>query len=222
MKKSPQHPDSLGFIRVLIIVTYFKNHVLNAILPAFILFYRLFSLFSFTVEAQNTIKRLYYSISEASQLVDEEQYVLRYWETEFEQLRPQKNRAGNRIYTEKEIELLRAIKHLLREKRYTVDGAKEHLKHFSDNDSDESNAAQFLTNTNNKDSQKDNPLAGTTPTTSNHDHSEAHTTNGKQEITPHNTSNGQHLHTTFSHEELLALRSTLREMLALLESSPSV
>jgi DNA-binding transcriptional MerR regulator len=74
------------------------------------------------------IKRLYYSISEVSQLVDEEQYVLRYWETEFEQLRPQKNRAGNRIYTDKELDLLRTIKHLLREKRFTIDGAKEHLR----------------------------------------------------------------------------------------------
>jgi DNA-binding transcriptional MerR regulator len=79
------------------------------------------------VEA-HSIKRLYYSISEVSQLVDEEQYVLRYWETEFEQLRPQKNRAGNRIYIEKDVELLRTIKHLLRDKRYTIDGAKEHLR----------------------------------------------------------------------------------------------
>jgi DNA-binding transcriptional MerR regulator len=82
------------------------------------------------VETQS-IKRLYYSISEVSQLVDEEQYVLRYWETEFEQLRPQKNRAGNRIYIEKDVELLRTIKHLLRDKRYTIDGAKEHLRSLS-------------------------------------------------------------------------------------------
>jgi DNA-binding transcriptional MerR regulator len=87
-------------------------------------FYRQF------VETQS-IKRLYYSISEVSQLVDEEQYVLRYWETEFEQLRPQKNRAGNRIYVEKDVELLRTIKHLLRDKRYTIDGAKEHLRSLS-------------------------------------------------------------------------------------------
>jgi DNA-binding transcriptional MerR regulator len=82
------------------------------------------------VETQS-IKRLYYSISEVSQLVDEEQYVLRYWETEFEQLRPQKNRAGNRIYIEKDVELLRIIKHLLRDKRYTIDGAKEHLRNLA-------------------------------------------------------------------------------------------
>ena len=63
-----------------------------------------------------------------SNLVDEEQYVLRYWETEFEQLRPQKNRAGNRIYNEKDVDIIRAIQTLLRTKRFTIDGAKEHLK----------------------------------------------------------------------------------------------
>ncbi|MBL7990729.1 MAG: MerR family transcriptional regulator [Candidatus Kapabacteria bacterium] len=77
---------------------------------------------------QTGIKRLYYSISEVSNLVDEEQYVLRYWETEFEQLRPQKNRAGNRIYNEKDIQIIRTIQQLLRIKRFTIDGAKEHLK----------------------------------------------------------------------------------------------
>ena len=45
------------------------------------------------------LKKLYYSISEVSKLTDLEQYILRYWETEFEQLKPSKNRAGNRIYT---------------------------------------------------------------------------------------------------------------------------
>ncbi len=76
------------------------------------------------------IKKLYYSITEVSKLLGEEPYVLRYWETEFPQLRPKKNRAGNRIYTEKDITLLRAIQYLLRTERYTIEGAKERLKHF--------------------------------------------------------------------------------------------
>ena len=63
-----------------------------------------------------SIKKLYYSISEVSKITDIEQYVLRYWETEFEQLSPQKNRAGNRIYTNKDIRLILYIKELLREK----------------------------------------------------------------------------------------------------------
>lgn len=77
------------------------------------------------------IKKLYYSISEVGKLVDEEHYVLRYWETEFEQLRPQKNRAGNRIYTQKDIAVIKMIKLLLREKRYTIDGAKSIMKEFN-------------------------------------------------------------------------------------------
>ena len=71
-----------------------------------------------------SIKKLYYSISEVSKITDIEQYVLRYWETEFEQLNPQKNRAGNRIYTNKDIRLILYIKELLREKKYTIEDQK--------------------------------------------------------------------------------------------------
>jgi DNA-binding transcriptional MerR regulator len=71
------------------------------------------------------IKKLYYSISEVSKMLGLEQYVLRYWETEFEQLRPQKNRAGNRIYTERDIEVVKMIKRLTREDRYTIEGARQ-------------------------------------------------------------------------------------------------
>ncbi len=78
-----------------------------------------------------SIKKLYYSISEVSKLTEIEQYVLRYWETEFEQLKPQKNRAGNRIYTNKDIQLILYIKELLREKKYTIEGAKKILEDSS-------------------------------------------------------------------------------------------
>ena len=60
-----------------------------------------------------SIKKLYYSISEVSKITAVEQYVLRYWETEFEELKPQKNRAGNRIYTNKDIQLILQMKSLL-------------------------------------------------------------------------------------------------------------
>ena len=74
------------------------------------------------------IDRLYYSITEVSKMLGEEQHVLRYWEREFSQLRPQKNRAGNRIYADKDLQVLRVIKRLLRDERYTVAGAKEFLR----------------------------------------------------------------------------------------------
>ncbi|MGD8780626.1 MAG: MerR family transcriptional regulator [Ignavibacteria bacterium] len=73
------------------------------------------------------LKKLYYSISEVSKLTNLEQYILRYWETEFEQLKPQKNRAGNRIYTNKDIKLILFIKKLLRSEKYTIEGAKRIL-----------------------------------------------------------------------------------------------
>lgn len=77
------------------------------------------------------IKKLYYSISEVSKITDLEQYVLRYWESEFEQLKPSKNRAGNRIYTNRDIKLILHIKKLLREERYTIEGAKNVLEHYT-------------------------------------------------------------------------------------------
>ena len=73
------------------------------------------------------LKKLYYSISEVSKLTSLEQYILRYWETEFEQLKPGKNRAGNRIYTNKDIKLILQIKRLLRDEKYTIEGAKKIL-----------------------------------------------------------------------------------------------
>ena len=73
------------------------------------------------------IKKLYYSISEVSKITDLEQYVLRYWESEFEQLKPAKNRAGNRIYTNRDIKTILYIKKLLRDERYTIEGAKQVL-----------------------------------------------------------------------------------------------
>jgi len=73
------------------------------------------------------LKKLYYSISEVSKLTDLEQYILRYWESEFDQLKPSKNRAGNRIYTNKDIKTILNIKKLLRGERYTIEGAKKIL-----------------------------------------------------------------------------------------------
>jgi len=80
------------------------------------------------------IKKLYYSISEVSKITALEQYVLRYWESEFEQLKPAKNRAGNRIYTNKDIKLILHIKKLLREERYTIEGAKQVLQTWNPED----------------------------------------------------------------------------------------
>jgi DNA-binding transcriptional MerR regulator len=86
-----------------------------------------------------SIPKLYYSISEVSRLTGLEPYVLRYWETEFEELKPQKNRAGNRVYSNRDIKFILRIKELLREKRYTIEGAKAilHNDRIADSKPDE-------------------------------------------------------------------------------------
>lgn len=93
--------------------------------------------------AQNfAMRKLYYSISEVSKISDLEQYVLRYWETEFDQLKPAKNLAGNRIYTNKDIKLILYIKKLLREEKYTIEGAKKLLKKYTGKEADDFNPNQ--------------------------------------------------------------------------------
>ena len=73
------------------------------------------------------MQKLYYSISEISKLVEEEQHILRYWEKEFIELKPKKNRAGNRIFSEKDLFIIKAIKKLIRKDKLSLNGAKEQL-----------------------------------------------------------------------------------------------
>ena len=74
------------------------------------------------------IKKLYYSISEVSEITGLKQYVLRYWETEFSQLKPNKNKAGNRIYRSIDIDRIMEIKSLLYDRKFTIKGAQQYLK----------------------------------------------------------------------------------------------
>ncbi|MBL7136163.1 MAG: MerR family transcriptional regulator [Candidatus Marinimicrobia bacterium] len=81
-----------------------------------------------------SIKKLYYSIGEVSEMTGLKQYVLRYWESEFSCLSPSKNRAGNRIYREKDIQYIQYIKYLLYDKKFTIGGAKQRLKKIKPDD----------------------------------------------------------------------------------------
>ena len=81
--------------------------------------------------ARNRIApREYYSIGEVCNLTGLKPHVLRYWETQFRELRPTKNRAGNRVYRTKEIKLIELLKQLLYEEKYTIDGARQRLAHL--------------------------------------------------------------------------------------------
>ena len=72
-------------------------------------------------------RKVYYAIGEVCDLVGLKPHVLRYWETQFDVLRPTKNRAGNRVFRAKDIELVLLVKHLLYDKKYTIEGAKQRL-----------------------------------------------------------------------------------------------
>ena len=72
--------------------------------------------------------KLYFKIGEVGELLGVEPYVLRYWETEFTVLSPKKSGTGHRLYRRKDVELLLRIKHLLRDKRFTIEGARQSLQ----------------------------------------------------------------------------------------------
>ncbi len=73
-------------------------------------------------------KRLYYKIGEACKLLDIQPYVLRYWETEFPLLAPNKSKSGQRVYSEAELGIIRRIKELLYDEGFTIAGAKKRLE----------------------------------------------------------------------------------------------
>lgn len=77
-------------------------------------------------------KKRYYSISEVADLAGVKAHILRYWEGEFPRLRPRKNRAGNRAYIERDLKIVLLIKKLLYEERFTIEGAKKHMKSARD------------------------------------------------------------------------------------------
>src|SRR5579863_4761350 len=72
--------------------------------------------------------KLYFRIGEVSELLGVEPYVLRYWESEFPALAPKKSGTGHRLYRRKDVETLLRIKHLLYEKRFTIEGARQAMQ----------------------------------------------------------------------------------------------
>ena len=68
-----------------------------------------------------------YTIGEVSQLLGVKQHVIRYWEEEVPFLAPKKSKSGRRVYTDRELQLLLRLKHLLYEKRYTIEGARDRI-----------------------------------------------------------------------------------------------
>jgi DNA-binding transcriptional MerR regulator len=73
-------------------------------------------------------QKLFYSISEVAELLELNASTIRFWEKEFSALQPKKTQKGNRQFTKKDIELIQRISFLVKEKGYTIQGAKDQLK----------------------------------------------------------------------------------------------
>ena len=84
------------------------------------------------MKARN-IKKIYYSISEVSRITSVRKHILRSWEVDFPDLKPGKNRAGNRIYRLNDVKTIFLIKRLLHQEKYTVEGAKQKLRMIKKN-----------------------------------------------------------------------------------------
>lgn len=78
-------------------------------------------------ESQNKHK-LYYTIGEVAEIFDVNPSLIRYWEKEFSIIKPKKNKRGNRLFTQKDIDNIKLIYHLVKERGMTLDGAKKMLK----------------------------------------------------------------------------------------------
>lgn len=74
------------------------------------------------------IEKIYYSIGEVAELFDVKTSLIRYWETEFSILKPKKNAKGDRMFRQKDMENLKLIFHLVKERGYTLEGAKQAIK----------------------------------------------------------------------------------------------
>ncbi len=77
---------------------------------------------------EKEIEKIYYSIGEVSEMFNVAPSLIRFWESEFEIIQPKKNRKGNRQFTKEDINHVKTIYHLVKEKGFTLQGAKEMLK----------------------------------------------------------------------------------------------
>jgi DNA-binding transcriptional MerR regulator len=78
------------------------------------------------------IEKLYYSIGEVAEMLDVPVSTVRFWENEFEVLKPMKNKKGNRLFTPADIKILRIIHHLVKEEGMTLAGVKKRLSEKGD------------------------------------------------------------------------------------------
>ena len=80
---------------------------------------------------EKVIEKKYYSIGEVAEMLNVATSLIRFWETEFDIIKPKKNRKGNRQFTKEDIENVKLIYHLVKDRGYTLQGAKALLKSSS-------------------------------------------------------------------------------------------
>ena len=98
------------------------------------------------LDPQQIPNKLYFTIGEVSDLHSIEPHVLRYWESEFNELKPVRRRGKRRYYTRREVELISTIKELLYVQGYTINGARKQLKGETQNSVTLNNSSQTLDN----------------------------------------------------------------------------
>ena len=77
------------------------------------------------LKPEGKIEKVFYSISEVAELFEVNPSLIRFWEKEFDILKPRKNKKGNRLFTKQDIDKIRIIYHLVKERGYTLQGARE-------------------------------------------------------------------------------------------------
>ena len=87
------------------------------------------------------IEKLYYTMGEAAEMLNENTSLIRHWENEFDILKPKKNKKGNRLFTQQDIHHLKIIHQLVKDRGYTLEGAKKKLR---DNKEDTINEAEIV------------------------------------------------------------------------------
>jgi len=92
------------------------------------------------------ISKKYYAMGEVTEMLSVTASLIRYYEKEFDILDPKKNKKGNRYFTKEDIDNLKVILHLIRDKGYTIQGAKDHLKNNSGSTKDQQSVLNSLEN----------------------------------------------------------------------------
>jgi len=95
---------------------------------------------------EREVEKLYYSIGEVSKMFEVKNSLIRFWEKEFDILKPKKNKKGNWLFTKEDLENLKIIYHLVKERGYTLQGAKDKLKDNKQDISDNVEVIERLQN----------------------------------------------------------------------------